>query len=66
MTVYVKKSFKTKHKTINNLKNKIIQKSIQLILEEIYEHKENVFSKFSHGFRLNKNSHTAVKQIKTK
>ena len=50
--------------TINNSRDKIIQKAIHLILEEIYENKEKIFSRFSHGFRPNKSCHTALKQIK--
>ena len=50
--------------TINNPRDKIIQKAIHLILEEIYENKEKSFSRFSHGFRPNKSCHTALKQIK--
>lgn len=50
--------------TAVNSKDKIIQKAIQLIFEEIYEYKDKVFLNCSHGFRLKKNYHTALKQIK--
>ena len=59
-----KGSNKTRLLTIGNPRDKIIQKAIQLILEEIYENKEKIFSRFSHGFRPNKSCHTALKQIK--
>nr|WAK85010.1 hypothetical protein [Amicula sp. isolate GU52X-4 cfCalB7] len=49
---------------INNPTEKIIQKAIFLVLEEIYENKEKSFSRFSHGFHLNKSYHTAFEQIK--
>lgn len=50
--------------SITKSKNKIIQKAIKLILEEIYERKNKTFSSYSHGFRPNKTCHTALKQIK--
>jgi retron-type reverse transcriptase len=59
-----KKSNKTRSLTMGNPRDKIIQKAIQLILEEIYENKEKLFSRLSHGFRPNKSCHTALKQIK--
>jgi hypothetical protein len=59
-----KKNCRIKPVKFNNLKDKIIKKAIQLILEEIYERREKNFSKFSHGFHLKKNNHTAFKQIK--
>lgn len=49
---------------INSPRDKIIQKAINLILTEIYEHKNKSFSRFSHGFHPNKSCHTALKQIK--
>jgi retron-type reverse transcriptase len=49
-----------------NPKDKIIQKAIHLILEEIYESKEKIFLDTSHGFRLNRSRHTALEQIKKK
>jgi group II intron reverse transcriptase/maturase len=52
--------------TMGNLKDKIIQKAIQLVLEEIYENKEKFFSDTSHGFRPDRSCHTALQQIKNK
>jgi retron-type reverse transcriptase len=49
---------------INSPKNKIIQKAIYLVLLEIYENKLNYFSNHSHGFRPNKNCHSALHEIK--
>jgi group II intron reverse transcriptase/maturase len=59
-------SLKLRPLTMGNPRDKIIQKAIQLILEEIYENKEKVFSDTSHGFRPNKSCHTALQQIKEK
>jgi hypothetical protein len=42
----------------------IVQKAIYLTFFEIYENKLNYFSDYSHGFRLNKNCHSALHQIK--
>jgi group II intron reverse transcriptase/maturase len=52
--------------TIGNPRDKIIQKAMQIILEEIFERKESYFSPYSHGFRPGKSCHTALEQIKTK
>jgi group II intron reverse transcriptase/maturase len=54
----------TRPLTIVSPKDKIVQKAIQLIFEEIYENKDKVFLRYSHGFRPNKSPHTALKQIK--
>lgn len=43
----------------------VVQKAIALILEMIYE-KNKVFLDVSHGFRKQRSSHTAVRQIKEK
>lgn len=51
--------------TIQNLKDEIVQKAKQIILEEIFERKESYFSPYSHGFRPGKSCHTALEQIKT-
>lgn len=59
-----KGSSKLRPLTMANLKDEIIQKAIQLILEEIYENKEKTFLKTSHGFRSNRSCHTALEQIK--
>lgn len=59
-----KRSNETKPLKMRNFRDKIIQKAIQLILEEIYENKEKIFSRLSHGFRPNKSCHTVLKQIK--
>lgn len=47
---------------IPSLRDKIVQKAASNILEEIYE---PIFLESSHGFRPNRNCHTALKQIKT-
>lgn len=50
---------------IGNPRDKIIQKAMQLILNEIYEIKEkSYFSDKSHGFRPNRSCHTALETIK--
>lgn len=59
-----KSSNKPRPLTIGNPRDKIIQKAIQLVLEEIYENKDNVFLDVSHGFRSNRNCHTALQCIK--
>lgn len=64
INILKKGSHKIRPLTMGNPRDKIIQKAIQLILEEIYENKEKFFSRLSHGFRLNKSCHTALKQIK--
>jgi len=51
--------------TIGSSKDKIIQKAIFLIINQIYEHEDSVFLDVSHGFRKNFSFHTAIKQIKT-
>lgn len=42
----------------------VLQKAIQLVLEEIYERKEREFSMYSHGFRFGRSFHTVLKEIK--
>lgn len=59
-----KDSKNTRSLTIGNPRDKIIQKAYQIILNEIYENKDKVFLRCSHGFRPNKSAHTALKQIK--
>lgn len=59
-----KGSLKLRPLTMGNPRDKIIQKAIQLVLEEIYENKEKTFSDASHGFRPNRSCHTALQQIK--
>jgi len=61
-----KSSLKLRPLTMGNPRDKIIQKAIQLVLEEIYENKEKTFSDASHGFRPNRSCHTALQQIKDK
>lgn len=51
---------------IEKSRDKIVQKAMQIILEEIFERKESYFSPYSHGFRPGKSCHTALEQIKTK
>jgi len=45
---------------ISNSKDKIVQKSIGMALEKIFE---PIFSETSHGFRPQKGTHTALKKI---
>lgn len=59
-------SKKSRFLIIGNFKNKIIQKAIHLIFEEIYERKDKIFLKYSHGFRPNRSCHTALEEIKKK
>lgn len=47
-----------------SLRDKIVQKAIQLLLNEIYEKKEKVFSAHSYGFRIRKGCHSALEEIK--
>ena len=61
-----KSSLKSRPITMGNPRDKIVQKAIHLVLEEIYENKEIFFSDFSHGFRPNRSCHTALQQIKNK
>jgi len=44
--------------------DKIVLKAIYLVFLEIYENKLKQFSDYSHGFRLDKNCHSALHQIK--
>lgn len=50
--------------TISNPRDKVVQKAMHLVLNEIYEIKEQCFSDNSHGFRENRSCHTALQQIK--
>lgn len=50
---------------ICNPKDKIVQKALSLIINQIYEYEDKVFLNTSHGFRLNYSHHSVVKQIKT-
>jgi group II intron reverse transcriptase/maturase len=52
--------------TIGSPRDKIIQKAIYLILNQIYEYEDKVFLDVSHGSRPGHSVHTALKQIKTK
>ncbi len=45
---------------IPNVKDKIVQQSMLLLLEQIYE---PIFSDFSHGFRPKRNPHSALREI---
>lgn len=49
--------------TISSLRDKIVQQAIYLVLNAIYE---SSFLDSSHGFRPNKGTHTALKDIKAK
>lgn len=59
-----KKSGGKRKLIVGNLRDKIVQEGIRTILEHIYEHKENVFQDTSHGFRIGRSCHTALKSIK--
>lgn len=50
---------------ITNVKDKIIQKAMSVLLEIIYED-NGYFHDESHGFRPNRGLHTALQQIKYK
>ena len=66
--IHIPKADKKQYRpiTIGNPRDKIVQKAMQIILEEIFERKESYFSPYSHGFRPGKSCHTALEQIKTK
>ena len=49
---------------ISSSRDKIVQKAIYLAFLEIYENKLKYFSDRSHGFRSNRNCHSALCQIK--
>lgn len=49
--------------SITSSRDKIIQKAVSILLELIYE-KNGIFLEVSHGFRLEKSCHTALRQIK--
>ena len=66
LNIHKKSSLKLRPLTMGNPRDKIIQKAVQLVLEEIYENKEKIFSAASHGFRSNRSCHTALQQIKEK
>lgn len=48
---------------ITNLRDKVIQKAMFIVLEMIYE-KKGCFQDESHGFRPDKGFHTALQHIK--
>lgn len=52
--------------TIGSSKDKIIQKAVSIIINQIYEYKDKTFFDMSHGFRPTRSTHTALKEIKTK
>nr|AVR57719.1 hypothetical protein [Halamphora calidilacuna] len=66
--IYIPKAEKKQLRpiTVGNPRDKIVQKAMQIILEEIFERKESYFSPYSHGFRPGKSCHTALEQIQTK
>lgn len=65
-SVYIclKQTSRFKFLAVSDFKDKIIKKAIQLVLEEIYERKENFFSRFSYGFHYKKSCHAVFKQLK--
>lgn len=58
-----KKNGKTRPISIPSFEDKLVQEIIRMILEAIYEH---TFSEHSHGFRLKKSCHTALKHTQNK
>jgi len=59
--IYLKKpNGKLRPISIPCFKDKIVQEAIRLVLDVIFEHD---FSDNSHGFRRNRSTHTALKQI---
>lgn len=66
--IHIPKANKKQYRpiTIGNPRDKIVQKAMQIILEEIFERKESYFSPYSHGSRPGKSCHSALEQIKTK
>jgi len=62
--IYIKKKDgKDRPISIPSFKDKIVQESIRMILEAIYE---PIFVDNSHGFRPNRSTHTALKEIRNK
>ena len=62
--IYINKTNgKTRSLIIIPLKDKIIQAGMKILLECIFE---PIFLNTSHGFRPNRNSHTALQQINQK
>jgi len=47
-------------------KDKSIQKAISIIINQIYEYKDQTFLDVSHGFRPGRSTHTVLKEVKTK
>lgn len=60
------KKGETRSLKIGNPRDKIVQKSCEVVLNYIYEEKLRKFSDNVHGFRSNKSPHTALEQIKYK
>jgi retron-type reverse transcriptase len=48
--------------TVAPPRDKVVQEIMRMILEAVFEHS---FSQNSHGFRVNKSCHTALRQIYT-
>jgi retron-type reverse transcriptase len=59
-------SEKLKQLIISGSKDKIIQKAMSIIINQIYEYKDKTFLDVSHGFRPRRSTHTILKEIKTK
>jgi len=52
--------------TMGSPKDKSIQKAISIIINQIYEYKDQTFLDVSHGFRPGRSTHTVLKEVKTK
>ena len=52
--------------TVGSPRDKVIQKAISLIIEQIYEYEDKVFLDSSHGYRPGRSPHTTLKEIKQK
>jgi retron-type reverse transcriptase len=63
--VFISKQGKTDLRSLSviNLREKIVEKAIEIVLTVIFE---NFFLDCNHGFRINRNCHTALKHLQFK